>query len=35
MGTATALTIMFGLELHWGVLITGLDTFLALGLQVR
>lgn len=33
MGTATALTILFGLKLHWGVLITGLDTFLALGLQ--
>lgn len=34
MGTATALSILFGLELHWGVLVTGMDTFLALGLQV-
>lgn len=33
MGTATALTILFGLQLHWGVLLTGLDTFIALGLQ--
>eukprot|EP00241_Pyramimonas_parkeae_P003935 CAMPEP_0114236378 /NCGR_PEP_ID=MMETSP0058-20121206/6810_1 /TAXON_ID=36894 /ORGANISM="Pyramimonas parkeae, CCMP726" /LENGTH=606 /DNA_ID=CAMNT_0001348319 /DNA_START=130 /DNA_END=1950 /DNA_ORIENTATION=- len=33
MGTATALSILFGLQLHWGVLLTGLDTFLALGLQ--
>jgi len=33
MGTATALSILFGIELHWGVLITGLDTFVALGLQ--
>ena len=33
MGTATALSILFNLELHWGVLLTGLDTFIALGLQ--
>ena len=33
MGTATALTILTGMDLHWGVLLTGLDTFLALGLQ--
>jgi len=33
MGTATALSILFGLQLHWGVLLTGLDTFIALGLQ--
>mmetsp|Transcript_24207 Transcript_24207/g.76135 ORF Transcript_24207/g.76135 Transcript_24207/m.76135 type:complete len:543 (-) Transcript_24207:188-1816(-) len=33
MGTATAIEILFGVPLHWGVLVTGLDTFLALGLQ--
>ena len=33
MGTATALNILAGIDLHWGVLLTGLDTFLALGLQ--
>lgn len=33
MGTAIALEILTGIPLHYGVLITGLDTFLALGLQ--
>ncbi|KAK3248555.1 hypothetical protein CYMTET_41983 [Cymbomonas tetramitiformis] len=33
MGTATALTILTGMSLHWGVLLTGLDTFVALGVQ--
>ncbi|QDZ23170.1 natural resistance-associated macrophage protein [Chloropicon primus] len=33
MGTAIALEILTGMPLHYGVLITGLDTFLALGLQ--
>ena len=33
MGTAIALEILTGMQLHYGVLITGLDTFLALGLQ--
>ena len=33
MGTAIALQILTGMQLHYGVLITGLDTFLALGLQ--
>lgn len=33
MGTATAISILAGLELHWGVLLTGADTFIALGLQ--
>mmetsp|Transcript_36397 Transcript_36397/g.50574 ORF Transcript_36397/g.50574 Transcript_36397/m.50574 type:complete len:470 (-) Transcript_36397:537-1946(-) len=33
MGTATALSILTGMDLHWGVLLTGVDTFLALGLQ--
>eukprot|EP00899_Mesostigma_viride_P018484 jgi/Mesvir1/26637/Mv20045-RA.1 len=33
MGTATAIHILTGLSLHWGVLLTGLDTLLALGMQ--
>eukprot|EP00239_Pterosperma_sp_CCMP1384_P007856 CAMPEP_0197854932 /NCGR_PEP_ID=MMETSP1438-20131217/25597_1 /TAXON_ID=1461541 /ORGANISM="Pterosperma sp., Strain CCMP1384" /LENGTH=580 /DNA_ID=CAMNT_0043469851 /DNA_START=191 /DNA_END=1933 /DNA_ORIENTATION=+ len=33
MGTATALSILAKIPLHWGVLLTGLDTFVALGLQ--
>mmetsp|Transcript_20841 Transcript_20841/g.45666 ORF Transcript_20841/g.45666 Transcript_20841/m.45666 type:complete len:604 (-) Transcript_20841:202-2013(-) len=33
MGTATAISILTGMELHWGVLLTGADTFVALGLQ--
>ena len=32
-GTATALNILTGVDLTWGVLLTGFDTCLALGLQ--
>ncbi|MFC4455087.1 Nramp family divalent metal transporter [Deinococcus sonorensis] len=35
VGAAIALNLLFGLPLLWGVIITGLDVFLILGLQRR